>query len=230
VPRCMYDLDGQKPLAVVGVKGESRPKRSQTGIYDSGILCADCDNMIGRLDGHACEKLVEKNLHIANAVGGKAIDINGEILCFSVSDADPELIAKFVLSVLWRCHHSVREEANRVNLGNHEATFREVLLGATPVFNTPYSIHIEYNSDFQMVMILGRNRQQGLNLNTFYSKKFGFHVKTDQKPHEDHFKLLCLAKNRPVFAMNIKKLQTKFGRQVALGLKSNFSKFGTPWN
>lgn len=229
VPKCMYELDGQQPLAIVGVKEGSRPERSQIGIYDSGILCAECDNFLGKLDCHACEVLVENNLQVANASDGKAIDRNGDVVCYSVDKAEPEQMAKFVLSVFWRCHHSDRKEASRVDLGPHEALVREVLLGSVSIFETPYTVHIEYNSDFQMVMILGRNRQEGINLNTFYSKKFGFHLKTDQKPHEEHFRLLCLEKERPVFAMNIKKLQTRFGRLVALGMKKNFSKFGTPW-
>ena len=217
------------PLAIIGIYEGDRPKRSQIGIYDSRILCEQCDGELGKLDQHACEVLLEKNLAISDLAGGKAIDGNGDTLCYTLEGANPEIIWKFVLSVIWRSHHSTREEVARVKLGMHELKIKAILLNQQPFTRVPYSVVVEYNPDFKMCMVIGRNRQDGIMLNTFYARNFGFHMKTDQQEHSETFRLISLATDRPVYAMNIRKLDTRFGKTVVSGLRKNFSKFGTPW-
>ncbi len=227
----MYDLDENFPLAVVGIYSGDRSTRSQIGIYDQDILCAECDGKLGLLDEHACDVFHPKKLKlkIANVSDGLAINPNGGALCYSVEGAQPELLSKFVLSVFWRSHNSSRKEAKVVRLGNHADSIKSILLTDQPIVNHAYSVHIEYNIDFKVTMLIGRNRQEGLILNSFYTRNFGFHMKTDQQNHNEAFTLLCLAKNRPVYAMAIDKLKTPFGRTVVTGLKQNLAKHGNPW-
>jgi hypothetical protein len=151
------------------------------------------------------------------------------VLCYAIEGAQPELLSKFVLSVLWRSHHSCREEAKVVRLGSHADAIKSILLADQPIANHIYSVHIEYNVDLKITMLIGRNRQEGLILNSFYTRNFGFHMKTDRQNHDEIFSLLCLAKNRPVFAMAVNKLNTPFGRNFVFGLKQNFAKHGDPW-
>ena len=231
IPRCMYDLEEKLPLAVVGIYSGDRPKRSQIGIYDQDILCAECDGKLGVLDEYACKVFDPEKLElkVANATDGLAIDRDGTTFCYTIEGAQPEILSKFVLSVLWRSHHSSREEAKVVRLGSHADAIKSILLADEPIANHIYSVHIEYNVDFKITMLIGRHRPEGLVLNSFYTRNFGFHMKIDRQDHNEIFRLLCLAENRPVYAMAVNKLGTPFGRTVVSGLKRNFAKHGDPW-
>ena len=232
IPKCMYDLDGKLPLKIVGLFGTSFPKRSQNGIYDAGILCAECDNRIGVWDQHACESLraETRGLEVASATDGLAVDEDGKVLCYVVGNADPELISKFALSVLWRCHHSSRDEARVVNLGPHADRIAKIILDDTSTEHHDYSVWLEYHSDFPLVMWVGRWKIEGnVTINTFMAQNFSFHMKTDKRADPDPFHLLRMKQGRPVFAMSIDKKNSNFGRQVISGLRSSWKKHGDPW-
>src|SRR4030095_13891227 len=83
------------------------PARQQLGEFDSSILCAECDGILGRFDDYVielCQKF--EQLHTKHQPDA-----------FELPQADRELFAKFVLSVLWRASISKRPSVAVVKLG-----------------------------------------------------------------------------------------------------------------
>jgi hypothetical protein len=231
IPKCMYDFDGELPIKVISIFGGARPKRAPVGIYDANILCGGCDNRIGVWDQHACKLFSSKTrrLSIAQVADGPAIDERGVPLCYKIEDAEPELISKFVLSVIWRCHVSTREEAKMVKLGPHAESIKDIIKQDISLSSHNYRVRLQFNIDFAIAMIVGRNKLNGKTINTFHAQNFGFHLNTTNNISQDEFEPLYVQENRDVLAVSFLNKETQFGKSVISGLKHNQVIHGDPW-
>jgi hypothetical protein len=231
IPKGLYNLAAGSPLSLVPMYTDERPQRSQTGLYDQEILCEECDVFLGRLDQHAVERLApgRANLKATHPPDGPALDAKGKPLLYTIEGADSDTISRFVLSVLWRAHHSGRAETRVVRLGPHADVIRDILLKELNVGDHPYVVTLEHNPDMQFAMLVGNNRQQGIMLHTFYASNFGFHAKIDKRSFGEPMSLLALRSKRPVLSISFEKRTTPFGRNLIGGLRRNYSKFGDPW-
>ncbi len=99
-----------------------RPLRS-LGIYDPGILCADCDGKLGGLDSYALK--VCRRFSAEHTIRNDGL--------FEMQDVDGDRFATFVLSVLWRASITTCQEFNKVSLGPYEADACEIIFGAKPL-------------------------------------------------------------------------------------------------
>lgn len=121
IPRWAYmylyptDEVKRKPLVIVHSK---RDKISQIGLYDSQILCRDCDSFLGQYDKFGKEVLLD-------GAPESATD-KGEI-AYTIKNVDTQRLRIFLLSVLWRCSISKREELKHINLGPYEQKILNLL-------------------------------------------------------------------------------------------------------
>jgi hypothetical protein len=100
---------------------------TQHGVYDSEILCKDCDGELGKLDDYAldvCRRFPREHVAIGDGT-------------FEMDNIDGDRFAKFVLSVLWRASITSRPEFQKVSLGLYEASACEVIFGAKPLSRMP---------------------------------------------------------------------------------------------
>lgn len=98
------------------------------GIFDRGILCAECDGKLGDLDKYAvtvCRRFPEERIIADDGL-------------FEMQNVDGDRFAKFVLSVLWRASVSTRIELSKVSLGSYEADACEVIFDAKPLTAMPH--------------------------------------------------------------------------------------------
>jgi hypothetical protein len=103
------------------------PARQQLGELDSSILCAECDGILGRFDDYVielCQKF--EQLHTKHQPDA-----------FELPQADRELFAKFVLSVLWRASISKRPSVAVVKLGPYEKKFRDLIFSSQSIDELP---------------------------------------------------------------------------------------------
>lgn len=228
----MYSMLKDGPLAVVSLSTPCPPKKSRIGIYDNNILCEDCDGLLGNYDQYVCERFKKENLKVRPVLlsDGWAVDENGRSVCFELPDVEPEKLVKFVLSVLWRAHLSARPEAKVVKLGPHAAPILDILKQNISIEHHPYSVYLEYNPDLDMVMFQGAWRLDGgVNVNSFLCQQFSFHTKIDKRADPFPFGLIKLLPDRQVYALNIKKLSSKFGHRLAQRIKSSTIQHPQAW-
>jgi len=96
-----------------------KPKSEQTGVYDGGILCANCDNVvIGKYEKYASDIIYGKNLSEANKI--KCTDYNdGDVLYSNCKNIDYKNYRLFLLSILFRA--SISKNSFFENVGISEA-------------------------------------------------------------------------------------------------------------
>jgi hypothetical protein len=132
----------------------------QLGEYDTGILCATCDNKLGLFDnyGHdVCATFDARHRKLPNDL-------------FEVSGFDGDKFAKFILAVLWRGSISSRLNYADVALGRYEEAAREVLFAARPLAEFP-----------ELQVLVHRYKSEYFDTTGFYSipvvaPSFGLHA------------------------------------------------------
>lgn len=133
IPEFMYqDLyEDKKMLMFMGVDlneaDESKAIYLYKGIYDTSILCDDCDNGIlnKELDDYASRILYgydKQNLKINKYEQADGVEF------LVAKPVDYTKFKLFLLSILWRASISKRPEFVNVDLGPHEKRIREMIL------------------------------------------------------------------------------------------------------
>lgn len=125
-PQCLYEplLHPSGPMLRLSKEVRTPPVASQTGEYDPGILCAECDNRFSPWDHYARDLLLRvlPAEPIRSGPTGQRFHL--------VSNYDYSKLKLFFLSVLWRM--SVSERFPRVKLGPFEALIQQRLLKKDP--------------------------------------------------------------------------------------------------
>ena len=117
-------------------KGEYS-KRAPIGIYDTNLLCHDCEkDPFSTYDDYAAKVLIEdkyKKEPIRDS-GRK------EKLGYYLLDVDHSKLKLFFLSVLWRCDRSNRREFNGISLGSDFDKLDSMLKSEDPGNYNDYSL------------------------------------------------------------------------------------------
>jgi hypothetical protein len=188
--------------------------RQQLGEFDSGILCADCDGLLGRFDDYVIE-LCQKFEQLHTKLGPKG---------FELPHADRELFGKFVLSVLWRASISKRPSVARVKLGPYEKRFRDIIYSSRSIDELPEAeIILERYTARGAVDPAGqyfyptRFKIADLNFYNFGVGGFRIRTKVDNRPLPKEIRPLCLSSGRVWGTFSVLEEETsEFQRTIDL--------------
>jgi len=138
---CKGVFDHTNRTVLASLKDNRGPRFYQTGFYDKNMLCAHCDNvLIGRLERYAASVLPPP---ITDANTNVIVQIeNAQFITLHVSGVDYRQLKLFVLSLLWRAHHSNNKFFEKVHIPTHEPILREMILKGEPGAETFYQIAI----------------------------------------------------------------------------------------
>jgi hypothetical protein len=167
--------------------------KQQLGEFDSEILCADCDGILGRFDDYAmelCQKFEQLHTKPQPEV-------------FELPHSDRELFGKFALSVLWRASISRRPSVAEVRLGPYEMKLRDVIFSSQSIDELPeaeiilqrYTVqgnvdpagHYFYPTRFKMA---------DLNFYNFAVAGFRIRTKVDSRPLPTELRPFSLSSGR----------------------------------
>lgn len=164
--------------------------KQQLGEFDSDILCADCDGILGRFDDYALE-LCQKF---------EWLHTKPQPEVFELPQSDRELFGKFVLSVLWRASISNRPSVAGVKLGPYEMKLRDAIFSSRSIDTLPeaeiilqrYTVrgnidpagHYFYPTRFKMA---------GLNFYNFAVGGFRIRTKIDSRPLPNELRSFSLS-------------------------------------
>ena len=115
-------------------------KKTQTGLFEADILCAECDNaLLGKLESYAYNVLYEGSVEGLSFRSEATPDGVEWVLCNGV---DYKKFKLFLLSLIWRFSISSNNFYEHVDLGMHEETIRKMILEDRPedVTDFPCSI------------------------------------------------------------------------------------------
>lgn len=215
-----------KPLIIYPGKEGLYPKRSYTGIYDTGILCVACEKIFGPYDDYGDKVLLQEN-RIRETVEGT----NHEVIGCLMHSVDYKKLKLFFMSVLWRCAISSKPEFEGINLP------------AILMNKLEHHIKAEDPGDFQDFAVLlseqkfpndepvmglpGRSRfLSGFNLCEIPMGRYIAIIKTDKRniprQHSDYI----LQPDKPLFIFYLPFRGSKIEKRIKKAIKIN-NKFET---
>jgi hypothetical protein len=164
-------------IYVVGTK--QKPKQSQSGIYDSSILCRECDgDLIGVWDNYGQTFLLSPSFaenYLADNVG--------KFAAYRVKEFDYKQIKLFFMSILWRAAITSDQFFSQIKLGSWEEKLRKMILAQDPGNENDFSIVLfKYEGALNEIMQNPtKQKQDGVNYYRFRFPKYGFLIKVDQR-------------------------------------------------
>lgn len=117
---------GSRIPRVYSTESGAFPKRAHKGIYDSGILCASCDNRIGDWDNYAQGVLLNPLESYGEPVALKRQE------AFSIPSPDYVRFKLFFISLLWRADRTSHQFFSSVDLGPWREKARAMIFSADP--------------------------------------------------------------------------------------------------
>jgi hypothetical protein len=114
------DIKGDGKNFWIGTTENPGKTVSQSGIFDR-FLCQTHEDAIHDYEDYAIDFIR----------GFKLTDAEVSACAFRRDGTDNEALIRFVCSVLWRFHHSDREEAAGIDLGEWEPNMRHITFGGS---------------------------------------------------------------------------------------------------
>ena len=196
IPKSFFveHLENGEIPKLVATSADFYPKKSPIGVYDTGILCTECEAKFSRYDAYGYEFF-----HPAGDLETIFPGTKGQANI--VRGADYRLLKLFILSILWRASVSGQTFYSGVRLGPYENEIRRLIVtdnpGATQYF--PIILHrFSYPSELIPILCPVRSRIDGLNFYQLLLNGFLVLVKVDRRPLPQPLLEIVLAPNQPL--------------------------------
>ena len=160
----------------------------QAGIYDQGILCADCESKFSEFDRYGCEILGSVSLQ--NEIEESGYPPHAyRVFC------DTDKLKRFILAVLWRASVSTHSFYSYVSLGPYEDIMRGRIFDPTSlaIDEFPTSVlHFDQASlgKYEKGTLFPPMRERaedGSNLQVIYLKNLKIYVRVDRRARQRLF-------------------------------------------
>ncbi|WP_160168661.1 hypothetical protein [Sulfitobacter pontiacus] len=154
-------------------KGEPRPTVSHTGDYDKDILCADCDNILGRYESYVFElfrKIRRQHFSRGNLI--------------SIDSVDGDMLVRFASGIAWK-YAVTKPERGRIDIGPYTNTLRIVSLTGGPIpdaVDVTIARIVELDGDVYYYRAPKPDRKEGVNVVRFCLGGFLIFLKIDKRP------------------------------------------------
>jgi len=102
-PEIIFRTDPDNPSRLLSSEDGSPPKKSRIGVYDTTILCEQCEVITSPIDDQARKDLKE------DFAGYSPILYEGTTVGYSTEQIDQGNLKRFAMSVLWRSAASTHE-------------------------------------------------------------------------------------------------------------------------
>jgi hypothetical protein len=174
-PRSFYELS-TGPLYVLTNASGKFTRRSQTGEYDTELVCAACEARFAPWDTYGHDLLIRSRDTAPPILDGKTT------LAWSFKSFDYVKLKLFFLSVLWRAAVSNRDFFAHVDIGPHEDTLRNTILHGDPGDPEFYSVIVARFPAAAGLLNPHRERWEGINFYRLYMREYMVLVKVDSRP------------------------------------------------
>lgn len=170
------------------------PKRTPVGIYDSTILCKECDQKMAPWYEYAQELLLRR---FSDAPG---LYLNRQRVAWRIESFDYRQLKLFFVSVLWRASVSEQPFYKRISVGPFEDRLRTMILTGDPGGSQDFAVMLGRFGDLQYTGMLDPHPEKfdGVSFCRFYMTGFVALVKVDQRPTPDVFSDFRIQENAPL--------------------------------
>jgi hypothetical protein len=187
IPKKFYEATktgDKKVLAVTASNKGTKTETWQSGIYENTITCADCDNRLGVLDRYAYRHFLTQPDELS-VIRDEKYNI---ALAYPYDTLDLVVFKRFLMSLLWRAHHSTHGLFASVNIGSHyETKIKETVISSQAIAPDDWSVvAIRYFDDPHPNMIYPPRKTKLDGINAYYLSIpfFTFILKIDKRPFQ----------------------------------------------
>lgn len=216
IPRQLYGpireaSNGESPR-VYGVGTGKKSQQSQSGIYDTDILCGECDgNLIGPWDNYG-QTLLLSSPSPENYI----VDDAGKPAGYKIETFDYNQLKLFFMSILWRAAITSDSFFAQVQLGSWEDKLKKMILAQDPGSENDFSVVLfKYEGDGSEIMQNPtKQKQDGVNYYRFRFPKYGFLIKVDQRNFPPNLAPFILSPNQPLLIGVMEYMDSKESERI----------------
>lgn len=169
-------------------------QKVRIGVYDSGILCEQCEHRFSPWDDYGTELLLKK-WNSFDPVKESNETVRGYLL----PAFDYPRLKLFFLSVLWRASVSRHSMYTGVDLGPREPELRCRLLETDPGAKDDFGVVLQAFDETNVGMLNpGMERFDGLRFCRIYLAHVIAFIKTDRRPFQHPFAAMALQPDAPL--------------------------------
>jgi hypothetical protein len=197
IPRSFYKISrGQdnKSIELIIDENDKKTKFWQSGIYDSEIVCQNCEKLFNDFDTHGY-KVLSRTLSQKMISNG-----SDEYPAYLIEDVDYSKLKLFFLSMLWRAHASKFIFYSHVELGSHEPIIRSYISKKIAPPHDKYEMVLFHLLDQpypSSIVPPWRSKIRGVNVYRFYLPGLFAMIKVDQRPIPTFYEPMILRELPP---------------------------------
>ena len=185
--------DGQDPPRILTEC--NFPKKAPIGVYDSTILCGDCERVFGDWDNHGQQIL-------AAAPIGEPIEQGGKVIAYKIEKFNYDQLKLFFVSLLWRASVSTHPFYKKINLGPYEEIAKNKILNSDAGSNEEFSITISKFGEHPFhttTLDPHKEKWRGINYYRFYMASYIIYIKVDKRPAPPPFDEFMVSIGKPIY-------------------------------
>jgi len=183
--RELREVGGETPI-IISSSGQEYPKRAPIGVYDSTILCQECENHFSICDDYAVKVLL-------NEFDSTFVPWSHEdrTVAYRSASVDQAMLSKFFVATLWRASVSTHAFYSKVTLGSIERIAQSVFQDQAPheshrfaAVLSRWEASAERNPITTAMMSPFREKWSGINAYRFYFGRTLAYIKADNHPYK----------------------------------------------
>ena len=201
IPEAFFRLlrKGETPPKLMTNIAGIHPKKSPIGVYDTGILCRECEDKFESWDDYGIKVLINEIDTF------KPIKDGSEIVAYYQDKYDYEKLKLFFISILWRASVSTQSFYSKVNLGPWEEIAKKHILdensGNGHEFSTVLSLFISKSGRDKLAKTMldpYMERWEHVNAYRVYLAGVVAYIKVDKRHLPNSLSPLILRKGKPL--------------------------------
>ena len=178
-------------------------KKPSVGVYDTGILCAQCESIFSPWDDYA------QKLLLADPTEDQYVIKNGRKIAYIESTIDYAKLKLFFISLLWKAAVSNHYFFSKVNVGSFEPQLRRMILKGDPGNPDTFAIILAKCED-RLGQIVLNPQPEGwseINYYRFFVAGYMVYIKVDRRPTPNGMGGLVLNPEKPL-VVSLRTLRT----------------------
>jgi hypothetical protein len=204
IPKSLWKpLFDEQPPQVHSTAPTADDKKSPVGVYDTGILCAQCESIFSPWDDYA------QKLLLAKPTEDQYVIKNGRKIAYVETDIDYAKLKLFFISLLWKAAVSNHYFFSRVNVGSFEPQLRRMILKEDPGDPDTFAITVAKCDDrFGQIVLNPQSERWGeINYYRFYVAGYMVYIKADSRSAPNFVGGLTLDPENPLI-ISLRALRT----------------------
>jgi hypothetical protein len=186
-------------------KAGEYPKRAPIGVYDTQILCKDCESIFGDWDNYAQDLLREEPKNSSPILNGS------QVLGYEINSYNYDSLKLFFISISWRASVSAQPFYQRIHLGPYEEIAKNFIEQRDPGSENDFSVTLaKFDHPLgQTILDPHLERRNGVNYIRFYLGSYVAYIKTDKRKAPEPLLDFILKRNQPLIIIGRDLEQSK---------------------